>query len=267
MIPSYIHISGFKLQTKTDNSQGTNDHDIKDAWVYIDGKLIGVFELPATIPILQEGKKSIVVFGGIKKNGSVGDRVIYPFYQGFSDTVSLIPEKIDTITPIINYKQGAKFSWLEDFEDQSISMESFGTGTTVDTLLITTNPTEVYKYDGGASRFSGLVDFRNSPGIFFHANISPIEIPRNTNVYLEVNYKSDVSVQFGFLAVSGFAEEVPVLLAFQTANWKKVYISLTEDINVAQYRNAKIKIFVKATSATAAGNVRIFFDNFKLVHF
>ena len=67
LVPSYLHID--KIDVTSNYQQGTSSSKITDAWVYLDGTLIGSFELPATIPILTEGKQNITIYGGIKLNG------------------------------------------------------------------------------------------------------------------------------------------------------------------------------------------------------
>ena len=61
--------------------QGSNFKAITDAWVYVDDGLIGAFELPATIPVLAEGKHKLEIRPGIKLNGISSTRAPYPFYQ------------------------------------------------------------------------------------------------------------------------------------------------------------------------------------------
>ena len=266
-IPSYIHISKIDLEVKSDGTQGSNAHDIVDAWVYADKKLIGLFELPVTIPIIKSGNTEITVFAGIKKNGRTADRVAYPMYTPFVKTLNLVPKQIDTLQPKVTYKEGAKFTWIEDFEDQSVSMEKFGNNASIDTLFITNNPTEVFRYDGNTNNFSGLIKF-NGPGTFEHANINPFEIPKMSDVFLEVNYKCDVNVEFGFLAIGSITYQIPVVLAFPTTEWKKMYIGFTEDYNASEFASYnKMKVFIKAINATAGAQPKIYIDNLKLVHF
>ena len=46
-IPSFIHIDHFDFSI-THSSQGSSSNKITDAWVYMDGNLEGVYELPST---------------------------------------------------------------------------------------------------------------------------------------------------------------------------------------------------------------------------
>ena len=49
--PAYLQIDSFVLADNPNADEGSLNHNIVDAWVFIDDEMIGVFELPATIPI------------------------------------------------------------------------------------------------------------------------------------------------------------------------------------------------------------------------
>ena len=76
-IPSFLRIDSISMATG--NGEGNPDHNIVDAWVYENEKLLGIFELPAVIPILVDGEANIRIRGGIKLNGQVGTRIPYLF--------------------------------------------------------------------------------------------------------------------------------------------------------------------------------------------
>jgi hypothetical protein len=53
-VPAYIYIPAFSLTTKT--GEGTTSQKITDAWVYVDGQINGVFQMPITLPVVELGK-------------------------------------------------------------------------------------------------------------------------------------------------------------------------------------------------------------------
>ena len=60
--PSWITINGWQLIENPNNlivNTGVLTHNISEAWVYADNDLMGVFELPVTIPLLISGNKEI----------------------------------------------------------------------------------------------------------------------------------------------------------------------------------------------------------------
>lgn len=265
-IPAYIHIPGFTFSAKSDGSQGSSHQQITDAWVYADKQLVGVFEVPVTLPILKSGNTEITIFAGIKKNGLISSRVTYPFFTAYTQQLTLKPEQIDTLRPAVTYKEGAQFAWIEDFEDQSVSLQKTGNRATIDSIKVTSDPTEVFEYDGLANRYSGKVAFETS-GIFEHAGLSSFKIPKQTDVYLEVTYKSDLNIQFGFFAEGVFTSKIPVVLGYPTSTWRKLYVGLTEDWNVTDYADARLRIFMEAVNNNVSNKPVILIDNLKLVHF
>jgi hypothetical protein len=265
-IPAYIRIEKFTVQTKSDNSQGSGAHAIEDAWLYVENELIGVFEVPVTVPVIAIGKKRITIFGGIRKNGLANTRIPYPFYTTYNDTLDLVLTEIDTIRPVVKYYDALKFPWLEDFEDNSISFSKSGTDVTVDSMYITKDQSLVFDYDGVSNLASGAVDIPLGSQIFQNASIESYDLPRSDDVYLELNYKTDVALQTGLIATKT-TTAIPLLLLFPTdGEWKKAYISLAEDLNDPKYSGSEFKIFLDAVSNSDTSINQIFIDNVKIIH-
>lgn len=272
LIPSYVYIPNISLDT--DVEQGSNSHDIVDGWVYCDGILIGVFELPVRVPILEEGKHTITVVPGIKKNGLFNKRVTYPFYSPFEQKLDLIPSAIDTILPVVRYRNNITFNWLEDFEDNAISVEKSGSNTTTDSMFVTSDPVHVFNYDGIDNKYSGQVDIPSEFQIFENATVQLYDLPRKgVEVYLELDFKCNTEFTVGVYPVTGsFINGVPIVNFYSTENdqgemqWKKAYVSLKEDINNPEYAGATFRVFFNAQT-NGSNEKQLFFDNIKLIHF
>lgn len=269
-VPAYIHIEKIDLKVKLDGSQGSNAHDIQDAWIFANGTLIGVFELPCTVPVLKKDSVEIMVYAGVKVNGQSNNRRFYPFYDIYTQKVWLQPTEIDTLHPLVGYKSDVKFAWIEDFEDFAVSLQKTGITRTIDTLFITNKSQEVYQFGTPGNLYSGKVDFRSKKGTFENSSIELFDLPRaTTDIYLEVNYRSDVPVQFGLYPTSGSSLDVgvPVYMSFANpAEWKKAYIRLSDDVNNKLYTGKKFRIFINAVNSEDI-SAQIFFDNIKLLHF
>jgi len=268
--PVYFFIDTFSLTTKSDNSQGSNAHDIKDAWVYVDGQLIGAFEVPVTIPVLAMDTARITILAGIKKNGRSDDREIYPFYKAAQDTMVLVPGRIDSFFPKIRYHDSTEFKWIEDFEDRTISFEPSGVDIEEDSMRLTYDPSEVYRHSN-LNQVSGYIEFDSINQRFENSTISKFAVPRNSSTYLEMNYNLETEAQIGFYAydqVGILIDRVNVLYLFKTdGEWKKSYISLNEDMSDPRFTNATFKIFIYAKNFSDNPNARVYFDNLKLLHF
>ena len=77
-VPSYVNIESIKL--KTTPNQGSASHKITDVWVFNDTEFLGMFPLPAKIPLLLYGEQNLTLQAGIKENGIGSTQKNYPFY-------------------------------------------------------------------------------------------------------------------------------------------------------------------------------------------
>lgn len=269
-IPSYLFIPEIPLEVAADGSQGSSAHGITDAWVFVNSQLIGVFETPAIVPVLASGNVKISISAGIKRNGRSNDRIAYPFYAPYDTSLILSPGIIDTIQPKVKYREAARFRWIEDFEDFANSFTASNPNATIDSMFITTNPTEVFQWDNRENTASGKVLLGKGKQYFHNATVNEFNLPKGGNeVYLEANFNSDAALQFGFIPnITSTFGEIPVFLGFPTnGEWRKVYISLKEDISIPDFSRDNFKIFLSAYSDASSDTARILIDNFKILYF
>lgn len=266
-IPAYLVIDHIDLETNSNRTEGSDAHDIVDAWVYVDNKFIGVFEMPAKVPVLYQGKHEVSIIAGIKKNGLSNERIIYPFYATYSEEIELEPAGEHEIFPVVTYRENIKFPWLEDFEDNSISLQQSGSNSTIDSMFIETDPLLVYDYDGVDERYSARADIDTGFQIFEFATIQLYDLPRGEDVYLEFNFKSDLELIAGIYPITGsVVQGVPIVNYFPSTEWKKAYVNLADDLNAAAYQGAQFRIFFAAMKNTH-DPAKVYLDNIKLVHF
>ena len=113
-IPTYIKIDNIALD------QGNTTSNITDAWIYINGQLQGVYELPAKFPVLEQGNTDIKVYAGIKNNGISTERATYPFYNPYTINTELSINSTREIKPEISIKEnisgGDNLVYLDDLE-------------------------------------------------------------------------------------------------------------------------------------------------------
>ncbi|MEN8928941.1 MAG: hypothetical protein ABF242_05805 [Flavobacteriales bacterium] len=258
IVPSYIYIEDIKV--KATPLQGTSTDNIIDAWVYVDGSLIGVYELPSKIPIHTEGSYNLQVFGGIKRSGSSSVRKIHDFFQSFDTTMNSVIQNIDTITPTIEYEPGITI-WLEDFEDPGIKFNILPYSDT--NLLITLDPTEVFEGNG-----SGKIEFESNH-LFFEAKTSESlfnSFPKaGRPVYLEFDYKSNEVITTGIyhnnISVAAVKEEYYNLNPTDT--WKKAYLELT-DVVSPQIRASVFDIYIEVAKSQS-NQPLVYIDNIKVI--
>ncbi len=256
-IPCYIHIDKINLQV-TSSSQGSGSQGITDAWVYVDGKLIGAFEMPCTFPVLTtEGSHEVTVRGGIKMSGQTNIRIEYPFYDFYTTTATLLPGKITTISPTVQYLSATQFSFIEDFESVGTLFCPSNSDTTLNP--ISSPPADVFE---GSKSGAAFVDASRS--VFEVKTCSTYTFASNSFVYLELNYKCTNEFSIGIIANSQ-PLNATVVLAPTGGTWKKVYVNLSDDIQLVPNQNYAIYIHMLKASDVPVGE--LYLDNIKLVHF
>jgi hypothetical protein len=258
-IPSYLKIDSIRLTTDY-SSQGTAMHSITDAWVYIDGELIGAFQLPARFPVLKQGNHTLMVLSGIKKDGIASTRISYPFYQAITQTIRLVPDStLDLHTLSTTYSTKAKFLWREDFDDVAITLDT----TTATTEKIKQTTDDSLTLEG---LHSGIVRLDTVGSTFEAVSHSTFSIP-SSEVFLEMNFNVNTYLTVGvYVTVFGSVTQVPVMTLNPTNNkWKKIYIDLTTTLNA--YSGAtKFRVYYYLLNNTG-DDYRILLDNIKLLSF
>ena len=250
-VPAYIKINSIELENNTSSY-------ITDAWVYINGQLQGVYELPSKFPVLEQGRTNIKVYAGIKNNGISSNRVIYPFYS--SDTINELLNINSTteINPTVYIKENIEVH-SDDFE---------------------TNFT--FNYDAG---FKGVVfeDGNNYGSLSLSDSDSIIiseinykDFPINfenvpqqgSPTYLELDYKSNTLFLVGMYITYPNIPTIEKELLFinPKENWNKIYIDLTQSISEAIGAET-FSLYIKMQRDTILDENKLDFDNLRIIHY
>ncbi|MBE0663792.1 MAG: hypothetical protein IH597_15155 [Bacteroidales bacterium] len=262
-IPAYIHIEEIGLTTEP--GQGTASHKITDAWVYIDMKLIGVFELPATFPVLQQGDQEVTIYAGIKINGIAATRSAYPFFTPIIVDVNLTPGVVDTISnAVVSYDPETTFSWMEDF-DGALSIDTTSNSET--NLVRISDPDLIFSFDNEPNDYSAMASVSGDTLLFECATIQSLEFPEGGKpVFLEMNYKNNHNLTVGLTMVSsGQTVQQALLVLNPSETWNKIYINLTPTISYF-YNATDFRIFIGLLRTPETETATIYFDNLKLVY-
>ena len=194
-IPSYISIDSIAFSVI--GSQGTVDQDLIDAWVFIDGEKVGVYELPCTFPVLNSGDVDIQVFPGIKLNGISATRAIYPFVNSYTITETLMEDSVLHVKPTSTYASDLDFEIVEDFESGGLV---FSGSTLSDTSIDRTNES-ANVFEGS---YSGVVVVDEDHPIADIKSISSFVLPQSGAYnFIEMNFKTDVEVAVGVIGNTG----------------------------------------------------------------
>lgn len=267
--PAYLYVTGYELNTDV-LDEGSNSHKITDVWLSVDGNFLGVYTLPALIPVLETGEHVLTLDAGIKDNGINSTPEIYPFYQSYQVTVDLQANQTDTIRPVTQYRNTTKFAFIEPFETtqhqfREVRQPAGGTGIQISTLDV---------FEGQSS---ALINLDTAKQFVEIATLNKYRdlLKTGAYVYLEVNYKSDVPAIFGVIGHldGGGIGSTATLYepGFLPKNeWNKIYFNLTKMIFDGDFDAYQItfQAFIPSENNKPTLNAaKIWLDNIKLVHF
>ncbi len=265
--PVWLEINKWTLENNplSTNQPGFLNHNFSDVWVYVDNKLVGVFEVPCKIPVLQWGDaKSIRLYPTIRNNGISSTKKIYPFCEAYEQFSDLVAGSTITINPKTRYGSACNF-WLEDFES---STAKFITDTDA------SNATMVYGSDPNIalSGTYGYIALTSSDSLWVGVSNAPIVLPKSgAEVYLEVDYRNTAPILQGLTGISsdGTATDNPFIqLNAQTSDlkWKKIYLDLKEIVSYSA-NAVSFKPYLRALIQESTGSADVYIDNIRLVYF
>ena len=251
-IPAYIKIENIYLGENNSNST------ITDAWVYINGQLQGVYELPAKFPVLEEGNANIKVYAGIKNNGIASDRVIYPFYSSDTTNKVLTINASTEIYPTVNIKENID-GQFDDFDNGY----SFNSDTCFQVL------------SGGPYGKYGSLSLSDSDSILI-TEINYQDFPlsfdnvpqQGSPTYMELDYKNNTSFLVGMYInfPNSPTLEKGLLWINPKEDWNKIYIDLTQTVSEAIGAET-FSIFIKMQRDTNLDENKLDFDNIRIIHY
>jgi len=273
-IPSYIHIESINL--KTDSYEGSDSQKLTDAWITMDGRFLGAFELPCTIPILDDGPHEFRVSSGIKANGISATRIIYPFFEicdlyikeddtyhlSDSNIVNLHRDSTVVLKATTSYKENVTFLFVEDFEDAGSVVESTENS---DTSLTRTNIDSLVFEGYGSGQIH--LDSNNDFFEIMSAEFVPLNGLYNASM-LEMNYRCDHSFKLGVVVKSAETGLIDLNESIQinpSEEWNKIYVHTTYQVNLGS-SNDEFGIFIGTVKSPLSETASFYFDNIKWLH-
>ncbi len=268
-IPAYLNIE--TIDVTSSGEEGSSSSNITDAWVYVNNEFLGAFPLPARIPVLEEGEKSVTIFPGVKVNGISSSRNIYPFYQEFEGEFNFAPTEDLTINPTLTYGENAIFQLVEDFETTN---HLFFTDLDGDTETFFEGNTDA-GFEGG----SGMATLREDHLTVSAATNFITTFPDPVTAYvsfLEMDFKTDVNFNVGLLGYDQGGTQIYFnyeRTVVKTDEWKKIYfdmkVPLQEAAQTPGIGSYQIVLFGQLSSEAldTMPEAKIYVDNVKLVTF
>ncbi len=225
--PSYVYIPSINVASNYGVS-GSSSSNITHVKVFNENQLIGVYELPINVPILDQDQATIRCIGLINNNGSASNIIDYIFYEPSANEVFLESEKLDTIYPIVEYNSSSSTDyWFEDFEGAGMAFSpGFGN---VSEMIITENPAEVF--EGGGS---GKFDLSADTAYIKYITQEEFSYSPSKAIFLELDYKNNQAFFFSLILhyFDGSSDQLPVFQFKTTVNdngeldWNKIYIDI-----------------------------------------
>jgi hypothetical protein len=241
--PIYIQVDSTRFEATS--GQGGSSNYIPDVWMEANNDDLGASEIPVTMPVLQENRVKFLFQAGIRENGASNNRRIYPFYT--VDTLAVDTPRLSTIhyTPKFRYIQGLNFN-IEDFETAGLIYSG----------LSKVNDANV-RYGLGC----GMIYVSSAETQKIATMDNGIVLNGGQQVYMELDYKSDNSMEIGLL-VNG--DELPIIALFEQPNWNKLYLNLSDPVSA--YSGSTFKLYYKVVKANGSTDATVYLDNIKLIY-
>lgn len=257
-IPAFIRIDSIGLVTT--QGEGTEMENFVDAWVFENEKLVGIYELPATVPVLKDGPADIRIRAGIKLNGQVATRIPWLFCRDFQNQVNLFSDSIIHLNPTLSYQNWVNFKWLEDFDGagNSVSLSNNSQGS-IERVF------EPEAFDGRSLKISlspeeTIVECRRGG--------EPLPLPgQGTPVMLEMTYRCNNRFVVGLFSTEpGGTIQQSIIVLNPKEEWNHIYINLTDAIgaNPNFFQHQPFIGFVR--DEDVEGEAYVYLDNIRLIH-
>ncbi len=268
--PAYLSIPAIQLVVEPQNARalGSAHSDITTAWVYVNGEPVGVFELPAVVPIAASGSKEVEIYPGITMNGINATRAIYVPYQVLKENVEL--KALDTVSLqdyTTRYTPSASVSIIEDFDQSGLNLSPTNRSDT--SVFKTNDSTEIFvnpvqDEDNGKA---GKVVLDSERSFFELATTESYSLPiTGQSIYLEMTYKTEVPIIVGVIAKSPLGDVQASTLGLRPVDeWNKVYVNLITEVLAYPDANS-FQIYIAGEMPGNLQTATILLDNLKIVY-
>jgi len=260
-VPSYIVIPEVTLAATSE--EGGSTSKITDVWVSVNDRSMGVWEVPAKVPILASGPNTISVTPAIKRNGSFDDRLRYPFYTTWNGTVDLVPEASIELVPVVAYEEAANF-WVESFDE---AVSDFAVSEDSDTTLLLYTAVEHPEITLDGTSCSGFVlePARDRISLYTDQGFAGAAGPS----FVELDYSTDIDLTLGVTFIQdGVSRATPWAVLVPTTSvgglrWNKAYIEVSSFIGEGSISDREL--YFTAALPSGQSSAHVYLDNIKLV--
>lgn len=254
--PVYLKIDSFNLVTNS--GEGTDRHNIKDAVIFSNDQLLGIFELPIEIPVLGEGLTNFKVRPGIRANGISTEHKTYPFFEQYEIDKDLVPGETIEINPSTAYNEFAEFELIEDFDNPGVNFVDAVASDAVYT--VETN-------SGVEGQYGSMVLSSGESFARIETNVN-MNLPSTlSRCFVEFDYRTNADVRLGVIALRT-SGQVDILSEYginPKTSWNRIYIELTPRV-AGESQTDNFEFFIQFTMPEGASSAYLHLDNVKIIY-
>lgn len=259
--PSWIEIKAFEVLPNPNLTEGSLErNNFTHAWVYINEKFIGVFQVPCKLPVLVSGTANLRIYPTILNNGISETKLNYHYTAPHEETVELVKNETVTIHPKTKYMDGTTF-FIEDFEGGNVKFNS-GTGSNANLVVDNVDGERVGKVVvNSEANFWSAYLVNGADNEFFTFP------PFGKQVFLEVEVNNEAPVTISVIYVKtdgSMAQQENNTVTTNRPGWKKLYFDMTEVVsNSGGYG---FWFGFQANLPEGSSSATVLLDNIKLVY-
>ena len=284
-VPAFLKID--KITIKSDDVlKGSSSSKITDAWVYVDNNIVGVYELPARVPVLKSGVHSVYIRPGIMYDGNSdtrGPNFTYSYYE--NDNVEFKEGEDTELVIELGYTQNSDLIFNENAENSG-----FGLQLETDTAFLSLPDVDLGADDFADPHIVPIEESGKPPldgvskGVIAckmdkdrkYVCIKPISnfdfftkeaYMQDQPCYIEIESRSDIPVLLIMVAYNKDGTSVVNEYAGLNSkeDWTKVYFNITSFIS-RNYSRAGTVTFYLVAKNDSDQEKNVFIDNIKLIH-
>ena len=260
-LPTWLIVDRFELLDNPSVTEGELTEFITDGWIYVNGKFVGIFQLPCKVPVLYEGEAlNVIIYPTVRMNGMAHNKVQHPYLDAHNSYETFVAGDSTFISPKTRYATGTQL-WIEDFQSGSIKLTNgIDNNLTLGTIQDPNNSNNRY----------GQVNLTEANNRWSVYTTDGLSFTLGRQIILEIDYCNSTNISTTVIAGKTDATIVDhphIRLNAQdpeTMVWKKIYIDVTETVS-----NSGGYLFwqgIKANLTEGRTNDTVLIDNIKVVY-
>lgn len=253
-VPTYVHVDSFSFNAQSAPTRVATSHQITAVWAYYNNNPVGVFDLPADIPVITDGTSGqLTLRPAVAMSGLNNFMVQYPFYTSDISTLTSQPGKTVNYIPTTTFASAARFQIISTF-DSSTGPRFVAVDGSV--------PLKVSVGENGSIALSMPVDTMSED-----SSSTRFMIDQGKEAFIEFDYKNTIPFAVGLRANIAGSIYFKYYLGgvYASDHWQKFYLSVRDF--AAQYKGDDYNMYIKASLPDGTNSGTVLIDNVQLVYF